>query len=368
MYQEKTIAVVVPAFNEERLLGRVLETLPDFVDRIYVVDDGSTDRTYEVAVSYQNRRELAQRLHVLRHERNRGVGAAIYTGYKAALADGCDVVVVMAGDAQMDPADLPRLIAPVALGFADYAKGNRLITGDAWRKIPRIRYLGNAALSLLTKVASGYWHIADSQCGYTAISRETLELLDLDALYPRYGQPNDLLVRLGILGVRVVDVPVRPVYNIGEKSGIKPIRMIPRFAWLLTRLFFRRLLEKYVIRDFHPLVFFYLAGMIIGLVATALAVRMVWVWAATGTIPRMNALACLIGYTNALQFTLFAMWFDMSHMRQTARSAADILVVRRVGVFSGGDNAPPAATRHSLVEKRSRAAAPIASSQPRRSP
>lgn len=325
MFQGKRIAVVIPAYNEEKLLPRVLETLPDYVDRIYVVDDGSTDNTYALAVEYQQWAALRDRLRVLRHETNRGVGAAIYTGYKSALADDCDIVAVMAGDAQMDPQDLPRLLTPVAAGVADYAKGNRLVTGDAWRTIPRVRYLGNAALSLLTKIASGYWHVADSQCGYTAISSDVLRLLDLDHLYRGYGQPNDLLVHLGILGVRVVDVPVRPVYNIGEKSGIRPLRMIPRLSWLLCRLFFKRLFRKYAVQDFHPLVFFYGAGIALFVLSLLLALRMCWVWGETGLIPRTNALACLIGFTNAIQFTLFAMWFDMVHMRQTARPASELL-------------------------------------------
>src|SRR5207237_9581520 len=136
------------------------------------------------------------RVQLLEHERNKGVGAAIVTGYKAALADRIDVTAVMAADNQMPPEDLELLVRPVARGEVDYAKANRLFTGQAWDLIPRYRYLGNAVLSLLTKIASGYWHVADSQSGYTAVSREMLELLDLERLYPRYGFPNDMLVHL----------------------------------------------------------------------------------------------------------------------------------------------------------------------------
>ena len=176
MYQHKKIAVVVPAYNEEKLIGRVIETVPRFVDRVYVIDDCSTDGTCEKAEAYLgDRADRQTRVCLLRHVENQGVGAAIVTGYKEAMADGMDVVAVMAGDGQMDPDDLPRVIEPVVLDHADYVKGNRLFTGEAWQKIPRYRYLGNATLSLLTKIASGYWHVADSQTGYTAISREALE-------------------------------------------------------------------------------------------------------------------------------------------------------------------------------------------------
>ena len=127
---------------------------------------------------------------MITHERNAGVGAAIVTGYQRALAEGIDVSCVMAADNQMDPADLEKIALPVVRGELDYAKANRLFTGEAWRVIPRSRYLGNAVLSLLTKIASGYWHVADSQSGYTAASREMLAQLDLDRIYPRLRLPE----------------------------------------------------------------------------------------------------------------------------------------------------------------------------------
>src|SRR5262249_36857237 len=160
------------------------------------VDDASTDQTLSRAASYCGR--LGERLLLLSHKENQGVGAAIVTGYQEALARGIDVTAVMAGDAQMDPADLERVIAPVVRDEADYVKGNRLFRGESWQMIPHYRYLGNAALSLLTKIASGYWHIADSQSGYTAIACVALERLDIDNIYKRYGMPNDILVKLNV--------------------------------------------------------------------------------------------------------------------------------------------------------------------------
>jgi len=242
MYRNHTIAAVVPAYNEETLISRVIETMPDYVDRIVVVDDASKDGTISTVNGYLP--QMNERLHLIRHETNQGVGGAIATGYEWCRDHEVDVAVVMAGDAQMDPADLPALLDPVVSGEVDYAKGNRLFTGDAWNQIPKVRYLGNSGMSLLTKIASGYWHVADSQCGYTAINLKALEAIDWDQMYKRYGQPNDLLVRLNVCNLRVRDVPVRQVYNIGEKSGVKPLRMIPKLSWLLFRLFLYRMVQK----------------------------------------------------------------------------------------------------------------------------
>ena len=228
-----------------------------------------------------------------------------------ALADGVDVTCVMAGDNQMDPAELEHLVQPVARGEVDYAKANRLFTGEAWRVIPRHRYIGNAILSLLTKIASGYWHVADSQSGYTAISREMLAQLDLDRIYRGYGFPNDMLVHLNVWNARVRDIPARPVYGVGERSGIKIRRVVPRISWLLLKGFLWRLREKYVIRDFHPLVFFYTLGFVMTFVGLALgivetALRFAGNAVSVGTVV-LVALLLIAGS----QFTLFAMWFDM---------------------------------------------------------
>ncbi|HEX9351470.1 MAG TPA: glycosyltransferase family 2 protein, partial [Gaiellaceae bacterium] len=265
MLAGRSVAVVVPAFDEERLIGTTLAGIPEFVDHVFVVDDASNDATAERARSSGD-----ARVEVISHERNRGVGAAILTGYRRSLAAGIDVTCVMAGDNQMDPADLEAIAGPVARGEADYAKANRLFTGRAWELIPHTRYLGNAVLSLLTKIASGYWHVADSQSGFTAIARETLELLDLDRIYDRYGFPNDMLVHLNVINARVRDVPSRPVYGVGESSGIRLRRVVPSISWLLTKAFFWRMREKYVIRDFHPLVFFYVFGLLFLVIGAAL--------------------------------------------------------------------------------------------------
>ena len=314
MYKGKTIGVVVPAYNEEKLIGRTLDTIPGFVDRIVVVDDCSQDGTVG-----QVRERVAQqpeRVILIQHEANQGVGGAIATGYEWCRDHDLDVAVVMAGDAQMDPADLPALLDPVVEGEADYAKGNRLFTGDAWNQIPKLRYLGNSAMSLLTKIASGYWHVADSQSGYTAINRQALRTIDWGQMYKRYGQPNDLLVRLNVYNFRVRDVPVKPVYNIGEESGIKPLRMIPRLSWLLFKLFLYRMVQKYVIRDFHPLVFFYLMGVTLFVPGVLFGLYLFFYRLFLGPVSPTSALFAVFLFVSGLQSIFFAMWFDMEYNRE----------------------------------------------------
>jgi len=312
MYKGKKIGVVVPAYNEEKLIGRVIETMPDLVDQIIIVDDRSPDDTAEIVKKYQEGRSD---LILVRHEANQGVGGAIATGYKRAVEEGLEVVAVMAGDAQMDPADLYRVVNPVASGEVDYVKGNRLFRGESWSMIPHYRYLGNSALSLMTKIASVYWQIADSQSGYTAISLTALKRIEIDRIYKRYGMPNDILIKLNIYNFKVRDVSVRPVYNIGERSGIRLISVIPKVSWLLFKGFLRRMIEKYVIRDFHPLIFFYLMGLTLipsgGLFGLYLVVLRLLGHGVAATSALLAAFLAISG----LQSLFFAMWFDMEYNR-----------------------------------------------------
>jgi glycosyltransferase involved in cell wall biosynthesis len=228
-----TIAVVVPAYQEERLIGRTLAALPDYVDIVVVVDDASHDGTASVARACGDRR-----VRVAVHPENRGVGAAIVTGYRHALDQGADVLAVMAGDNQMHPDDLAALLEPVLGGVADYAKGNRLVHPDA-HEMPRARRRAGRMLAALTRLATGL-DIGDSQCGYTALGASAARQLPLAELWPRYGYPNDLLGMLAAHRMRVVEVPVRPVYA-DETSGVRPwhalvvVYVIAR-RWALTRL------------------------------------------------------------------------------------------------------------------------------------
>jgi glycosyltransferase involved in cell wall biosynthesis len=234
MYRDLSVAVIIPAFNEQQAIAGTIAGVPDLVDHVVVVDDASSDATATRAAQFAGRTR-GRSIEIVRHERNRGVGAAIVTGYRRALAMDLDVAVVMAGDGQMDPADLPDLLEPIASGSADYSKGNRFRHPDVWRAMPPARIMGNLMLSTATKVTSGYWSVFDSQCGYTAITRRALESLNLDRVFSRYGYPNDVLARLHAAGMRVMDVPVRPVYGPHWKSGIKLHTAIYPVAFVLWR-------------------------------------------------------------------------------------------------------------------------------------
>ena len=236
MYRGLTIGVVIPAFNEEHAIAAAIRGVPGFVDHIIVVDDASRDETARRAAA-----TTAGRLEILRHGANRGVGAANVSGYRRALLLGLDATAVMAGDGQMDPGDLPRLLDPLAEGRADYAKGNRFAHADLWRTMPPARIAGNLALSLVTRWTSGYHRLFDSQCGYTAITRGALERVDLDRVFARYGYPNDLLARLHVAGARVVDVPVRPVYGPRWRSGIRLHTVVYPIAFVLARSWLERI-------------------------------------------------------------------------------------------------------------------------------
>jgi len=232
MYQQLRIAVVVPAYNEAAAIAGVVDRVPAYVDDVIVVDDASADATTARATAAGARRGGVE---VITHDLNRGVGAAIVTGYRRALELGADAVAVMAGDGQMDPSDLPALLDPIVAGVADYVKGNRFQHPDVWNAMPPARIVGNLVLSAATKLTSGYHHVFDSQCGYTVASRAALRAIELDRVFPRYGYPNDLLSHLHIAGMRVLDVPVRPVYGPAWKSGINLGTAIHPIPWVLLR-------------------------------------------------------------------------------------------------------------------------------------
>ncbi|WP_458205190.1 glycosyltransferase family 2 protein [Haladaptatus sp. NG-SE-30] len=270
MYEGKTVAVVVPAYNEEGFVGRVIDTVPEFVDRVYAIDDCSTDGTWAEIRAHAERatpvadggatsRAFEQRVVPIRHEENRGVGAAIKTGYCRAREDDIDVTAVMAGDGQMDPEKLSRIIQPVVDGRADYAKGNRLSAPEFRRGMSAWRSFGNWLLTFLTKVASGYWGMVDPQNGYTAISGRALSAIDIEAVYDDYGFANALLVRLNVHDMRVADVAMPAVYG-DEQSTIRYSTFVPKLSALLLWGFLWRLKAKYIVRDFHPLTFLYGLG------------------------------------------------------------------------------------------------------------
>lgn len=366
MVNKKTVAVVVPCYNEEKQIGMVIETMPEFVDKIIIVNDKSKDNTEYVVKSYINSKynyktevllsrskikrnifnraevvlaeyekseidlfiesELSNksesdRIILINHLQNGGVGAAIATGYKWAKDNNIDCTAVMAGDGQMDPDELLSICSPVIYDNIDYVKGNRLIHRSALLVIPKVRYLGNSVLSILTKIASGYWHISDTQTGYTAISLRGLQSIRLYDIFKSYGMPNDILVKLNIAMCTLKEVEIKPVYNIGEESKMKISKVIPSISMLLFRSFFKRLYFKYLFRDFHPLFLLYHLAFILTLFALPIGVEMLYAWLVNGvSITFQKLLLFSFLSITAFQSFLFAMWMDIQDNERLYKS------------------------------------------------
>ncbi|MDS0222837.1 glycosyltransferase family 2 protein [Haloarcula sp. S1AR25-5A] len=273
MYKSSTVGVVIPAYNEEGFIGDVIDSLPEFVDQVFVIDDCSTDNTWAEIKEYvdaeaqqasgtvaatdqmmiadgagetvpKSQRFLDRRIVPVRHQTNGGRGAAVQTGYELALMSDMDVVAVLDGDGQMDPGILERILDPVVDGNADYAKGNRLISRSHCRQMSNWRLFGNLLLTMLTKIASGHWNMRDPQNGYTAISTTALEQLSLNDLFDDYGFLNDLLIHLDAHGMTIQDVPMEALYG-DESSGIRYGSFIPQLSMLLLTGFLWRLQRKY---------------------------------------------------------------------------------------------------------------------------
>lgn len=311
MRHDKRVAVVIPAYNEGSQIIGVLAAIPAWVDHVLVVDDCSTDETPAVV---QSRADEDPRVELIRHERNRGAGAATSSGYRRAIEVRADVTAVLDGDGQMPIDELADIVDPVLRGECDFAKANRLASGEAWEIIPRVRYLGNAALTMLTKIASGYYGITDSQTGFTAIALPVLERLDLDRLYPRYGYPNDRLVRLNVLKARVRDVPSRPVYGVGERSTMKIWKVLFTISLLLFRRFWWRMGMRYVVRDFHPLVLFYTLGCLLLGLGTLFGLLLIGLLIFDGRHPSTgDTVLDSLAISTGLLLVLFAMLFDFEH-------------------------------------------------------
>jgi glycosyltransferase involved in cell wall biosynthesis len=353
MINNKSIAVVVPAYNEETQIAMVIESMPEFVDRIVIVNDCSKDRTVEIVKSYQgkffsklgesnigvkknryskadeivaewNKKELElfalaieiqpnpdDKVVLLDLQRNSGVGGAIARGYKWAKDHNIDCTAVMAGDGQMDPDELEGICTPVIFEGIDYVKGNRLSHKSAKALIPKTRFFGNSILSLLTKLASGYWHVSDTQTGYTAISNKALNLLDLYKIYPRYGMPNDMLVKLNIENCTLREIPIKPIYHVGERSKMKIRKVIPTVSWLLIRSFFKRIFTKYFNKSFHPLFILYHLGFLLITISIPFGIKiLVKIFEGLPANP-VTVLAFIFLFISGFQSLLFAMWMDI---------------------------------------------------------
>ncbi len=358
MLNNKTVAVVVPAYNEEKQIGMVIETMPDFVDRIIIVNDLSKDKTSDVVLKYieidnsvkkiiqnkqlmefqstrynraeevlhiqgseeirlfnpsevANKKEETDRIILINHKINGGVGGAIATGYKWCKDHAIDCTAVMAGDGQMDPSELESLCNPVVYEGIDYVKGNRLIHRSAWLVIPKTRYFGNSILSILTKLASGYWRVSDTQTGYTATSNAALNAIRLHDIYRSYGMPNDMLVKLNIAMCTIREIPIKPVYKVGEESKMKIGKVIPRISWLLFKSFYKRLWIKYLFRDFHPLFLLYNYAFISLLISLPYLIKIIASFITNEHLSYEPLLAFIFLFTSSFQSLLFAMWMDI---------------------------------------------------------
>jgi glycosyltransferase involved in cell wall biosynthesis len=357
MYRNHSVGVVVPAYNEEGFVGRVIDTLPAFVDRAYVVDDRSTDGTWaeilervdgsagesvdsdaepsaddgpltdggehaaaaerpadaaaddpDASTTTIGTADAATQVVPIQHEENRGVGGAIKTGYLRAIDEGIDLVAVMGGDGQMDPDQLDALLDPLVERQADYAKGNRLRSPEYWPGMSRFRLFGNVALTFLTKLSSGYWELLDPQNGYTAITREALETVEAEAMYEDYGYCNDLLARLNRHDCRVAHVDIPAEYG-DEESDIHYPSYIRNVSGLLAGNFLWRLKHDYAVGSFHPLVLSYLAGTGLA-VAGGVALLASLVALVAGVVgPAVPLVAALLGAVG-LQTLLSAMGAD----------------------------------------------------------
>jgi glycosyltransferase involved in cell wall biosynthesis len=300
MYKGHRVTTVVPAHNEALLIGKVAQTMPELVDHIIVVDDCSQDGTAEAALASGDARVI-----ILRTPSNQGVGGAMVLGFRKAVELGSEIVVKMDGDGQMPAEYLPSLLDAITDQGYDYAKGNRFLAGEALSLMPRHRIFGNIVLTFMTKLASGYWHIFDPQNGYLAIKADALKVLDLEHMHKRYFFENDMLIYLNFSGFRVKDVAIPARYG-EEKSGINVFRVSSTFPLLLLRRFFRRIYQKYILRDFSPIALFLCLGLMLLAWGTVFGTY-VWIRSAvreqaapTGTI-MLVVLPLIVGFELVLQ-------------------------------------------------------------------
>jgi glycosyltransferase involved in cell wall biosynthesis len=321
MLSNKKIAVVVPAYNEENLIEKTLSTMPSFVDTIIVVNDGSSDNTGPLID------QVAQndpRIYHLHNQQNIGLGESIMKGYKKAHELKGGIIAVMAGDAQMDPDDLERVVNPIIEGKALYVKGNRLLTPEVFQTMPKYRYFGNSILTFLTKFATGYFHLMDPQCGYTAIKSSALKYLNFDKPHKGYGYNAHLLFHLNLHNAKVIDVDVKPVY--GEAiSGIKLSNYIPSLSWLLIKVFFKRIILKYFLFDFHPVGLCYLFGTLSGIIALDAGITVAMArFQLTGTLPITllpTIMLWVLTSFSTIIFWLFGMFLDIEYLRVRENSS-----------------------------------------------
>lgn len=306
---KNSIAVVIPSYKVAKHILEVIQTIPDFVNHIIVIDDKCPQNSGEIAQTSTDKRVVA-----CFHERNQGVGGAVVTGYKKALELGADIVVKIDGDGQMDTAYMEKLIQPIIYGKADYTKGNRFTDFKALRSMPKVRLFGNSGLSFLVKAASGYWNMMDPTNGYTAINKHALEELDLDNLAKRYFFESDMLINLNIENAVLVDVEIPAKYG-DEESSLSITKTLVGFPPKLFKGMCKRIFLKYFIYDFNMLSLYLALGLPMVFFGTVFG-TLKWIEAiinqaetSTGTV-MLAVLPIILG----TQFILQAIQIDMNNI------------------------------------------------------
>jgi len=310
MYKNKKIALVIPAYNEEKLIKPTLENVPDLIDRIYVVDDASKDTMADVVLKIA---DGDKRVKLIQHKENQGPGGAIITGYLESSKEGYDIAVVVGGDYQMPLQEVENFLDPLIEGKADYTKGNRFYYWDKTREqMPKIRIFGNILITGMTKMASGYYKIMDVVDGYTAITKDAIDKVDWSKAWKKYGYPMDFLIRLNAYGLKVRDVPRTPIYLEGERqSQIKGPKYALRVSPMLLKGLFWRMGFKYIYLDFHPLVFFFFLGLVLIPFGIYLGLNLMYLEYFGGDATGPKAILCALSLILGLQFFMFGIWFDM---------------------------------------------------------
>ncbi len=310
MYRNKKISLVIPAYNEEKLIQPTLENVPVNIDKIYVVDDASKDNMAEVVLKIAAK---DKRVTLLQHKENQGPGQAIITGYLQSSKDGYDIAVVVGGDFQMPLDEVSKFLDPLVEEQVDYTKGNRFLLWEVTKeRMPPIRILGNIIITALTKIASGYYKIMDVVDGYTAISKRAIDTIDWSQAWKKYGYPMDFLIRLNAYGFKIRDIARSPIYLKNERqSQIKGLNYALKVSPMIIRGFFWRMGFKYIYRDFHPLVFFFLNGILLLPFGVLYGFFLVYQQLSGRGVSGPRAILCALLITTGLQFLLFGMWFDM---------------------------------------------------------
>jgi len=304
----KKICVIVPAFNEEKLIKKTIESIPNYVQSILVINDCSVDETKQIVeeISIKNKK-----ISLVNLEKNMGVGFALRTGYLKAYHENYDIGVVMPGDAQALAEDFYNIVEPVCFGKADYSKGNRLKYKGVSNIMPKHRFFGNSMLTLFTKFATGYYHIMDPQMGYTALNLKLVPFLNLDKLIKRYGYPGQLLYFLNLIDSKVSDVNVKPHYG-EEKSGIKLITFIPKLFFLLIKLFFSRVFKKIILGNLSPAgITYFFSFLMFFIFIPIFLMRALDNYFSKSYIPELTFIALTTSITLFFIFFFFGVLFDV---------------------------------------------------------